>query len=115
MGYFWQKFGKILATFVSSFLAALFLKSDRLETKLELRSSKSTLHNRFFFAENRKNICSNILIFITLLFWDPVNFTSSTASEASREVANLTERKNPPTPVYGVKEFVCLSVINSKL
>ena len=33
------------------------------------------------------------------------------ASEASREVANLTERKNPHTPVYGVKEFVCLSVI----
>ena len=32
------------------------------------------------------------------------------ASEASREVANLTERKNPHTPVYGVKEFVCLSV-----
>ena len=32
------------------------------------------------------------------------------ASEASREVANLTERKNPHTLVYGVKEFVCLSV-----
>ena len=31
-------------------------------------------------------------------------------SEASREVANLTERKNTHTPVYGVKEFVCLSV-----
>ena len=31
-------------------------------------------------------------------------------SEASREVANLTERKNQHTPVYGVKEFVCLSV-----
>ena len=29
-----------------------------------------------------------------------------------REVANLTERKNPHTPVYGVKEFVRLSVIN---
>ena len=28
------------------------------------------------------------------------------ASEASREVANKTERKNPYTPVYGVKEFV---------
>ena len=28
------------------------------------------------------------------------------ASEASREVANLTERKNPHAPVYGVKEFV---------
>ena len=32
------------------------------------------------------------------------------ASEASREVANLTETKNPHTPVYGVKEFVRLSV-----
>ena len=31
-------------------------------------------------------------------------------SEASREVANLTERKNPHPPVYGVKESVCLSV-----
>ena len=30
------------------------------------------------------------------------------ASEVSREVANLTERKNPHAPVYGVKEFVCL-------
>ena len=33
------------------------------------------------------------------------------ASEASREVENLTERKNPHTPVYGVKKFVPLSVI----
>ena len=32
------------------------------------------------------------------------------ANEASREVANLTERKNPHNPVYGVKEFVCLFV-----
>ena len=40
---------------------------------------------------------------IQLLFYPP-------ASEANREVANLTERKNPHTPVYGVKEFVCLSV-----
>ena len=37
-------------------------------------------------------------------------FYYSPASEASREVANLTERKNPHTPVYGVKEFVHLSV-----
>ena len=28
------------------------------------------------------------------------------ASKASREVANLTERKNPHTPVYGDKEFL---------
>ena len=32
------------------------------------------------------------------------------ASEVSREVANLTERKNQHTPIYGVKEFVCLPV-----
>ena len=31
-------------------------------------------------------------------------------SEVSREVTNLTERKNLDTPEYGVKEFVCLSV-----
>ena len=34
------------------------------------------------------------------------------ASQASREVANLTERKNPHTPIFGVKEFVCLCVKN---
>ena len=33
-------------------------------------------------------------------------------SEASMEVANLTERKNLHTPLYGIKEFVCLSVVN---
>ena len=32
------------------------------------------------------------------------------ASEASREVVNLTEIKIMHTPVLGVKEFVCLSV-----
>ena len=31
-------------------------------------------------------------------------------SKAIREVANLTERKNLHTPIYSVKEFVCLSV-----
>ena len=35
----------------------------------------------------------------------------SPASEASREVANLTERKNQHTPIYGVKNLsICLSV-----
>ena len=32
------------------------------------------------------------------------------ASEASREVVNLTGRKNQHTLEYGVKEFVCRSV-----
>ena len=35
-------------------------------------------------------------------------FTFPPASEVSREVANLIERKNPHAPVYGVKECVCL-------
>ena len=39
-----------------------------------------------------------------------VNYIYPTASEGSREVANLTERKNLNTPVYGVEDFVCLSV-----
>ena len=33
-------------------------------------------------------------------------------SKANREVANLIERKNPHTSVYGVKEFVYMSVTN---
>ena len=36
-------------------------------------------------------------------------------SEASRELANLTERKNLHNPVCGVKEFVCPSVTNFDL
>ena len=42
-------------------------------------------------------------IIFTGLFYPP-------ASKASREVANLTERKNLCTPIYEVREFVCLSV-----
>ena len=34
------------------------------------------------------------------------------ANEQSREVANFTEKNYQHTPVYGVKEFVCLSVVN---
>ena len=34
-------------------------------------------------------------------------------SEASREVANLNERKNPHAPVYGVKE--CASSKNCEM
>ena len=40
---------------------------------------------------------------------DVVNFNPP-VGKASKEVANLTERKNPDTPVNGVKEFVCPSV-----
>ena len=51
--------------------------------------------------------CLYSLIYITTHSHPP-------ASEASREVANLTERKNPHTPVYSVKEFVCLIVISGQ-
>ena len=40
---------------------------------------------------------------------DHLNFIPLRAKRV-REVANLTERKNPHTPVFGVKEFVRLSV-----
>ena len=38
-------------------------------------------------------------IVFTQIFVDP------SVSKVSRKVANLTERKTPHTPVYGVKEF----------
>ena len=34
----------------------------------------------------------------------------SPASEASREGSKFNQEKNPHTPIYGVKEFICLSV-----
>ena len=34
----------------------------------------------------------------------------SPRERSCREIANLTERKNPHTPTSGVKESVCLSV-----
>ena len=39
-----------------------------------------------------------------------LRFIYPPASEASKDLAHLTERKNPHTPVYDVKEFVSLSV-----
>ena len=37
---------------------------------------------------------------------------SSCEQSKEGEVANLTERNNPQAPVYGVKEFVCMSVVH---
>ena len=39
-----------------------------------------------------------------------MSFLNPPVREPSTEVANLIERKYPHTPVYGVKELVCLSV-----
>ena len=58
----------------------------------------------------------NVTDMFTLVVWNVtkvlvhITFTYPPASKANREEANLTERKNPHTPVYGVKEFVHLSV-----
>ena len=52
---------------------------------------------------SRKRNTYKVNFWILLWFYAP-------ASEASREFANLTWRKNPLTPIDGVKEFVCLSV-----
>ena len=54
----------------------------------------------------------NVRIVLRLLFVIMVGYCGyySPVSKASREVANLTKRKNPHNPLYGVKEFVCLSV-----
>ena len=59
------------------------------------------------FCEKKIFICSNLEVFLCQMNKYSVNYYNNPpASKASREVANLTVRKNPHTPVYGVKEFV---------
>ena len=44
---------------------------------------------------------------------DQVSYTQNLIplpAKRVKELANLIERKNPHTPVYGIKEFVCLYV-----
>ena len=53
--------------------------------------------------QDQRNITKQRVSFFGQVLYPP-------ASEASREVANLTERKNLHIPVYGVKEFFRLSV-----
>ena len=47
---------------------------------------------------------------LELIRYSLIDLIYPPASEASREVANFTERKNLHTPVCGVKDFVCLPV-----
>ena len=56
---------------------------------------KNQLHNK-----KQERLWARIVVF----YYNPP------ASEASGEVVNITESKNPHAPVYGVKEFVCLSI-----
>ena len=52
----------------------------------------------------KQEVCmvSSIALLLTLKKHNAVFLFYPPASEASREVANLTERKNPHTHVYGV-------------
>ena len=53
----------------------------------------------------------NIVFIIQLTFMNQItHYHYPPAREGRREAANLTQRRNPHTPVYGVTEFVCLSV-----
>ena len=63
----------------------------------------------------RPNFCANSnpekeTRLVNTRFKDCKRWINPPASEASRELANLTEIKKIHTPVNGVKEFVCLSV-----
>ena len=53
-----------------------------------------------------------VLLHIKCFVWkiERINYFIPLWVKRVREVANLTERKNLHTPVYGVKELVCLSV-----
>ena len=72
------------------------------------RQCKSSFNWNFFVNPALTNIFCHRLWLVLLMFEMLKMYPP--ASEASREVANLTWRKNPHTPVYGVKEFACLSV-----
>ena len=56
-----------------------------------------------YIIHNRCYACHTITVYTGLL-----KVCYPPASKVSREAANLTEGKNPHTPVYKVKEFACL-------
>ena len=91
------------------------------KTSISLEITKLQFH--LFLDYNLRVNSHNEHLFLLFYICFRQNFTSTSlrhllkphffnyppASEASREVANLNERKNPHTPpVYCVKEFVCL-------
>ena len=69
----------------------------------------SSITNIFWYTQDKKSEY-NLFRFASGNGLHQVYLDYPPASEGSREVVNLTERKNPHTLVYGVKEFVCLSV-----
>ena len=75
----------------------------RLEKKcFDSRENGQVIWTKTHIFDKRINLIKLSGSVIVLLYYFPP------ASEASREVANLTRRKNPHPPVNGVKEFVCI-------
>ena len=58
-------------------------------------------------VDNNAEILTKFTNFLKARFFN-INCLSPTSEQASEEVANLTERKNLHTHVYGVKESVSL-------
>ena len=99
-----------------SFLSKSIFQNEITDHKSKIQKKKfyiSDLHFYFHFKEkvhefeclendvDRRVIGKKVNSSVSWKMYPP-------ASEASREKANLTERKNPHTPEYGVKDFVCL-------
>ena len=71
------------------------------------------------FMYSNNTCLSNLWALIMFLYFYIIFYLLTThnppASEASREGASLTERKNPHIPVYGVNKFVLFSVCLSSV
>ena len=119
-------FQKTFSFFNSSFVGSTWRK-----VKMYFCCEMIWKQNFLFFIPNMISLqaLSNSynlsgLYFSVILFWFSFSalpdvwiyfLVLSPVSEGSRELANLTERKNLHTPLHVVKEFVCLSVMNFDL
>ena len=86
-------------------------KSFKIEKQVFILQLSWTAAQQAWTNWGSKSIWSTKKYFF-LFWWSSVikYLFNPPGSEASKEVVNLTERKNLHTPLYGVKEFVHLSV-----
>ena len=104
-----QYFGTIVNCKFDTLDSALGLRTNQ---NLKWDSWKNVATLKYWNKSRRKLYIFLCVSPVTLLRVITVVVLHPPARELSSKVANLTERKNPHTPVYGVKEFVCLSVTN---
>ena len=84
--------------------------NERVGNVYDVRWLKYRPYLKQNWTESRVNIHSVVTTDCAWHSFAVAVFYIPSANEASRAVANLTEIKNPHTPLCGVKEFVCLSV-----